>query len=118
MNLTTAPHFRNVVVTGACGGRGQALARERTAQWSQVAPLGPNRSMLDELIALLPERCVVYAPGVSDSTTMQAVAKDRIGNHDLPDLVSPNVGVAGGFDAAPTALRRVLDCRPKAGHDQ
>lgn len=113
MNSKPAPHFRNVVLTGACGGLGQAFARELIAQGSHIALLGLNRTALNELAALAPERCAVYVLDVSDSAAMQEVAQDWIAHAGLPDLVIANAGVAGGFDTAEASdlpvLRRMLE---------
>ena len=110
---TPAPFFRNAVLTCACGGLGQALARELFAQGSKVALLGMNLSALSELAALAPERCAVYVLDVSDSAVMQEVAEDWISHAGLPDLVIANAGVAGGFDSAQAndlaVMRRMLE---------
>ena len=92
--------FQNVVLTGACGGLGQALARELIGQGAAVALVGLNRSVLETLAALAPERCAVYTPDVADTTAMQAMAADWMGRRGTPDLVIANAGVAGGFDTA------------------
>ncbi len=60
-------YYRNAVVTGACGGFGQALARELIASGASVALVGMNRPALEALAALAPERCAVYQPDVSDA---------------------------------------------------
>ncbi|QXZ10344.1 SDR family oxidoreductase [Comamonas sp. Y33R10-2] len=113
MNLKTAPRFRNVVLTGACGGLGQALARELIAQGSHIALLGLHRTALNELAALAPEKCGVYVLDVSNSQAMQEVAADWLAHVGLPDLVIANAGVAGGFDTAQAddlaVLRRMLE---------
>ena len=67
---------QNAGRTGACGGLGQALARELIGQGAAVALVGLNRSALETLAALAPERCAVYTPDVSDRTAMQAMAAD------------------------------------------
>ena len=92
--------FQNVVLTGACGGLGQALARELIGRGAAVALVGLNRSVLETLAALAPERCAVYTPDVADTTAMQAMAADWMGRRGTPDLVIANAGVAGGFDTA------------------
>ena len=107
------PFFRNVVLTGACGGLGQALARELIAQGSTVALLGLNVDALSELAALAPERCAVYVLDVSDAAVMQEVSEDWLSHAGLPDLVIANAGVAGGFDSAQACdlavMRRMLE---------
>jgi NAD(P)-dependent dehydrogenase (short-subunit alcohol dehydrogenase family) len=105
--------FRNVVLTGACGGLGQALAHELIARGAAVALVGLNRAVLDELAALAPERCAVYTPDVADAAAMQACARDWTGRHGVPDLLIANAGVAGGFDTAQAedlaVMRRMLE---------
>ena len=64
--------FRNAVLTGACGGLGQALARELLAQGAAVALVGLNRPVLAQLAASAPGRCTVYTPDVADTQAMQA----------------------------------------------
>ncbi len=64
--------FRNAVITGACGGLGQALARRLLMQGAQVALVGLHTPTLQALAALAPDRCRVYTPDVSDAAAMQA----------------------------------------------
>ena len=105
--------FRNAVVTGACGGFGQALARELIAGGASVALVGMNRAALEALAGLAPERCSIYQPDVSDAAAMQAVAVDWMARHGVPDLVVANAGVAGGFETALVedlaVMRRMLE---------
>lgn len=105
--------FHNAVLTGACGGFGQALARRLIAGGARVALVGLNRAVLDELAALAPGRCVVYTPDVSDAEAMAAVGRDWLARFGAPDLVIANAGVAGGFDTAEPddlrVMRRMLE---------
>jgi NAD(P)-dependent dehydrogenase (short-subunit alcohol dehydrogenase family) len=105
--------FRNAVVTGACGGPGQALAGRLIEAGAQVALVGLDEGRLAALAARAPGRCGVYRPDVSDPAAMQAMAADWQARHGPPDLVVANAGVAGGFDAAEAAdlavLRRMLE---------
>ena len=107
------PRFRNAVLTGACGGLGQALAQALLAQGTQVALLGMNRTVLDALAAQAPGRCRVYTLDVSDAQAMQQVAQDWMAHAGLPDLVIANAGVAGGYDTAQpedlAVMRRMLE---------
>lgn len=105
--------FSNAVITGACGGLGQALARELLAQGARVALLGLDRARLDALQSLAPERAAAYTLDVSDAAAMQAVAADWLQRHGTPELVIANAGVAGGFDTAAAedlaVMRRMLE---------
>ena len=108
-----AETFQNAVLTGACGGLGQALARELLSQGAVVTLVGLHRPSLQALAALAPMRCAVYTPDVADSTAMQAMAADWMSRRGTPDLVIANAGVAGGFDTAEAddlaVLRRMLE---------
>lgn len=105
--------FRNAVITGACGGLGQALARELLAAGAQVALVGMNREVLEALASTAPGRCAIYTPDVADSVAMQALAADWIQRAGLPDLVIANAGVAGGYETAEAGdlavMRRMLE---------
>jgi len=105
--------FRNVVLTGACGGLGQALARELIGSGAQVALVGLDAVKLEALAALAPARCAAYTPDVSNAPAMQAMAADWMARAGVPDLVIANAGVAGGFDTAEAddlaVLRRMLE---------
>lgn len=107
------PVFRNVVLTGACGGLGQALGRELIGSGAHMALVGLDAAKLQALAALAPDRCAVYTPDVSDSAAMQAMAIDWMARAGTPDLVIANAGVAGGFDTAQAddlaVLRRMLE---------
>ncbi len=100
--------FHNAVITGACGGFGQALARELIASGAQVALVGMNRAALDALAALAPERCIAYTPDVSDAEAMATMGRDWIVRKGVPDLVIANAGVAGGFDTSEPGDLRVM----------
>jgi len=105
--------FSNAVLTGACGGLGQALARALIASGCRVALIGLDGERLHALAALAPGRCAVYQPDVSDAAAMLAAAQDWMQRHGTPDLVIANAGVAGGFDTAQpqdlAVLRRMLE---------
>ena len=105
--------FQNAIVTGACGGLGQALTRELLAGGGRVALVGLQRPVLEELARTASGRCAIYTPDVSDSQAMQAVAADWMQRFGAPDLVLANAGVAGGFDPARAddlaVLRRMLE---------
>lgn len=111
--VVMAATFQNAVLTGACGGLGQALARALIGHGAAVALVGLDRPSLQALAALAPERCAVYTPDVADSAAMQAMAADWMARAGTPDLVIANAGVAGGFDTSEAddlaVLRRMLE---------
>ena len=105
--------FHNVVLTGACGGLGQALARDLLARGAHVALVGLDRARLDALAAQAPARCAVYTLDVADAAAMQAMAHDWMARSGVPDLVIANAGVAGGYATVQAddlaVLRRMLE---------
>lgn len=105
--------YDNAILTGACGGLGQALAAELIAAGARVALVGLQESVLRELAARAPQRCAVYTPDVTDPAAMRAMAADWMQRQGTPDLVLANAGVAGGFDPADAGdlavLRRMLE---------
>lgn len=108
-----APSFQNVVLSGACGGLGQALARQLIAEGARVALVGLDTGRLQALADAAPQRCAVYTPDVADGAAVQAMAKDWIARAGTPDLVIANAGVAGGYDTAQAedlqVFRRMLE---------
>lgn len=96
----SAPSFRHAVITGACGGLGQALARELLAAGAHLTLVGLNRPVLQALADQAPGRVGIHIADVSDSAAMQAVAADCTARAGPPDLVVANAGVAGGMDTA------------------
>jgi len=111
--MNTSSNFRNAVVTGACGGLGQALARELIAGGARVALVGLQRPVLEQLAGDAPDRCAIYTPDVADSRSMQDLAAGWMERFGAPDLVIANAGVAGGFDPMRAddlaVLRRMLE---------
>ena len=105
--------FHNVVLTGACGGLGQALAHALLASGAHIALVGMDRPRLEALAAVAPERCAVYTPDVADTAAMQALAQDWMQRSGVPDLVIANAGVAGGYETAQAddlaVFRRMLE---------
>lgn len=104
---------RTTILTGACGGLGQALARRLLAEGGTVALVGLHRPTLQALHALAPARSRVYTPDVSDTRAMQDMATDWAAHFGTPDLVIANAGVAGGFDTGRAedlaVMRRMLE---------
>jgi NADP-dependent 3-hydroxy acid dehydrogenase YdfG len=108
-----APRFAHALLTGACGGLGQALARELIAAGCRVTLLGLDKARLAALETTAPDRCATFTADVTDADEMQAVATASIARFGPPDLVIANAGVAGGYDPAEAAdldvLRRMLE---------
>lgn len=105
--------LENLVITGACGGLGRAMASAALARGARVALVGLNRPALEALAAGAPGRCAIYTPDVSDGDAMQAMAQDWMARFGVPDAVIANAGVAGGVDTAEASdlavFRRILE---------
>lgn len=78
-----------------------------------MALVGLNATVLQELQALAPQRCLIYRCDVSDAAAMQSMARDWMAHFGLPDLVIANAGVAGGFDITQAddlaVMRRMIE---------
>lgn len=111
--MARRPAFTHAVVTGACGGLGQALVQTLLAQGARVTLVGLDEAAMQALAAAAPERCSVHRADVTDADAMQAMAMASLARLGPPDLVIANAGVAGGFDAAAAddlvVLRRMLE---------
>lgn len=111
--MARLPAIPNVVLTGACGGLGRAMAERYLARGARIALVGLEREVLEAIAATAPDRCAVYTPDVSDSTAMQVMARDWCEHFGTPDVVIANAGVAGGYlteDAADLAvMRRIVE---------
>ena len=77
---------KKVLVTGASGGIGGAIARAMHAQGATVALAGRNREALDALAADLGDRCHVIVGELGDTESadaMLAAASDAMGGIDV-----------------------------------
>lgn len=77
---------KKVLVTGASGGIGGAIARAMHAQGATVALAGRNRAALDALAAELGDRCHVIVGELGDTASadaMLAAASDAMGGIDV-----------------------------------
>ncbi|MDI9335572.1 MAG: SDR family NAD(P)-dependent oxidoreductase [Gammaproteobacteria bacterium] len=101
MNRTTVDlHFKNAVVTGACGGLGQALVRALLSSGAKVAMIGLDLAKMQAVAQSMHagDRVRYYTPDVSNLEAMRKVADDWLDQSGLPDLIIANAGVAAGFD--------------------
>jgi NAD(P)-dependent dehydrogenase (short-subunit alcohol dehydrogenase family) len=111
--MSRPPTRPDVLLTGACGGIGRALAARYLRDGARVALLGRDAEVLEELRALAPDRARTYTPDVSDAAQMTEVAEDWSAAFGLPDVVVANAGVAAGFDTEVAddlaVMRRMLE---------
>ena len=87
---------RTIVISGASGGLGQALAHHYLNRGAIVAALARRGDLLQALSEQFPDQVHVYALDVRDAAAMQAAAQDFIAHHGAPDIVIANAGVSIG----------------------
>ena len=84
---------KKVVVTGASGGIGGAIARAMHEQGATVALAGRNREALDALAADLGDRCHVIVGGLSDTEAADAMLAAASDAMDGIDVLVNNAGM-------------------------
>ncbi len=103
----------DVLLTGACGGIGRALAEHYLRAGSRVALLGRDEEVLAALVASAPGRARAYTPDITDADAVAGAAEDWTAAFGVPEVVIANAGVAGGFDTAEAGdlavMRRMLE---------
>lgn len=99
------------ILTGACGGIGQALARALLERGDPVGLWGLDEDVLASLH--VPGRTQVHTPDITDADAMRAAAAAWVEEFGPPKVVIANAGVAGGFDTADAddlaVFRRIID---------
>lgn len=85
-----------VVVSGASGGLGLALARHYLARGATVAAMARRGGLLQSLSEEFPGQVFYYALDVRDSPSLQHAANDFIARTGVPDVVIANAGVSVG----------------------
>ncbi|MBI5428883.1 MAG: SDR family oxidoreductase [Nitrosomonadales bacterium] len=89
-------HVKSVVISGASGGIGLALARHYLLRGATIAALARRDELLQALAAEFPGRVHCYALDVRDAPDMRRAADDFIGRVGVPDVVIANAGVSVG----------------------
>lgn len=85
-----------VVVTGASGGLGLALAQHYLRQGAVLGAIARRADLLQTLSEQFPEQVHCYALDVRDAAAMQAAAQDFMVRAGVPDVVIANAGVSVG----------------------
>jgi hypothetical protein len=102
-----------VVITGASGGVGWALARHYLERGAIVAALARRNELLQQLATEFPGRVYCYVLDVRDAAALQQAAGDFIARAGVPDIVIANAGVSVGtlteYDEDIQAFQQVMD---------
>ena len=85
-----------VVISGASGGLGHALARHYLENGAMVAAFARRGELLQRLAAEFPGQVFCYELDVRDPGSVQAAAEDFIVRAGVPDIVIANAGVSVG----------------------
>ncbi len=85
-----------VVITGASGGLGEALARHYLERGAVVGCIARRAELLQQLAAQFPNQVHIYPLDVRDAAALQAAARDFMTRAGVPDIVIANAGVSVG----------------------
>jgi len=85
-----------IVITGASGGIGLALARHYLARGAAVAAIARRRDPLQALATEYPGQVFPYVLDVRDAAALCTAAEDFMMRAGVPDIVIANAGVSIG----------------------
>jgi len=85
-----------VVISGASGGLGLALARHYLERGAIVAAFARRGELLQALAAEFPDQVFCYTLDVRDAPAVQHAANDFAARVGCPDVVIANAGVSAG----------------------
>lgn len=85
-----------VVITGASGGLGEALARHYLEKGAVVAAMARRAELLQDLAVQFPNQVHVYTLDVRDGRALHDAAQDFMARAGIPDIVIANAGVSIG----------------------
>lgn len=86
----------SLVISGASGGLGLALARHYLERGATVAAFARRGELLQALAAEFPDQVICYALDVRDAPAVRDAANDVICRIGVPDIVIANAGVSAG----------------------
>lgn len=102
-----------VIITGASGGLGLALAHHYLGQGALVGVIARSSDLLQSLLEKFPQNVLCYPLDVRDAVALQAVAEDFIARIGVPDIVIANAGVSVGtlteYAEDISAFQQVMD---------
>ena len=85
-----------VVISGASGGLGLALARHYLERGAIVAAFARRGELLQALAAEFPDQVFCYTLDVRDAPAVRHAANDFAARVGCPDVVIANAGVSAG----------------------
>ena len=85
-----------VIITGASGGLGLALAQHYLQQGAEVGAIARRAESLQSLAEQFPGQVYSYPLDVRNATALQEAAHDFIARVGLPDIVIANAGISVG----------------------
>ena len=85
-----------VVITGASGGLGLALARHYLERGAILAAIARRADLLQTLSAEFPGKVYWYQMDVRDAAALEEAAGDFVSRVGMPDIVVANAGVSVG----------------------
>ncbi len=98
-----------VLITGASGGIGQALAQRYAQAGWRLALVARRQAEMEAWargVGLGPERCTAYGADVAVTDSIVAAGRNCIAAQGLPDVVVANAGISVGMN---TSVREDLD---------
>jgi len=87
---------QHIVITGASGGIGAALAREYGRQGACLGLVARNAAAMAALAQEYPGHCLFHPGDVRDAAAMRSAAAIFRQKHGLPDIVIANAGISVG----------------------
>lgn len=85
-----------VIISGASGGIGRALARYYLKRGAVVAALARREQLLQELAGEFPGQVHSFALDICDAQSVSKAINEFIGRVGVPDVVIANAGVSVG----------------------
>lgn len=86
----------SLIITGASGGLGAALARHYAGCGATLGLIARRTAELGQLTREFSGRCSAYPADVRDTDAMRSAAAAFISGHGVPDVVIANAGVSIG----------------------
>jgi hypothetical protein len=96
MSIKTGGVPQRVIITGASGGIGWALALNYLRQGAEVAVFARRAELLQSLSSEFPGQVSCYALDVCEAQAVQQATDDFISRIGVPDVVIANAGVSVG----------------------